>query len=141
MNRKTFSTILVGLVASAVLVGAALAAPRAATLTIRHQTKGCHTWAFTGGAWKATQQITLAKGAKLTVVDNDIMPHTLVQQSGPQAKLSTPAMRHMGARATAVFSKTGTYVFRTKAGEDYPSMSNMKTIGEDNALRLVVKVR
>jgi hypothetical protein len=141
MNRKTFSTILVGLLASAVLVGAALGAPRAATLTIRHQTKGCHTWAFTGGAWKATQQITLAKGAKLTVVDNDIMPHTLVQQSGLRAKLSTPAMRHMGARATAVFSKTGTYVFRTKAGEDYPSMSNMKTIGEDNVLRLVVTVK
>jgi hypothetical protein len=41
----------------------------------------------------------------------------------------------------AVFAKTGTYVFLTKAGEDYPSMSNMKTIGEDNVLRLVVKVR
>jgi hypothetical protein len=141
MNRKIFPTILVGVLATAVLVGAAVAAPSTSTLTIRHQTKGCHTWAFAGGGWKATQHVTLAKGAKLTVVDNDIMPHTLVQQSGPQAKLSTPAMRHMGARATAVFAKTGTYVFRTKAGEDYPSMSNMKTIGEDNVLRLVVKVR
>ena len=140
MSSKV-SIALAGLAASAVLVGAAVAAPRAATLTIRHQTKGCHTWAFTGGAWKATQQITLAKGAKLTVVDNDIMPHALVQQSGPQAKLSTPAMRHMGARATVVFSKPGKYVFKTKAGEDYPSMSNSKTIGEDNVLRLVVTVR
>jgi hypothetical protein len=140
MNRKFFSTVLIGLAAS-VLVGAAFAAPRTATLTIRHQTKGCHTWAFTEGAWKASQQVTLAKGAKLTVVDNDIMPHMLVQQSGPLATLSTPAMRHMGARATVVFSKTGTYVFKTKAGEDYPSMSHIKTIGEDNVLRLVVTVR
>jgi hypothetical protein len=135
------SIALAGLAASVVLVGAALAAPSSATLTIRHQTKGCHTWALTGGAWKASQHVTLAKGAKLTIVDNDIMPHTLVQQSGPQAKLSTPAMRRMGARATAVFAKAGTYVFKTRAGEDYPSMSNMKTIGEDNVLRLVVTVR
>jgi hypothetical protein len=140
MSSKV-SIALAGLAASAVLVGAAVAAPSAATLTIRHQTKGCHTWAFTGGAWKASQHVTLAKGAKLTIVDNDIMPHTLVQQSGPQAKLSTPTMRHMGARATAVFSKTGTYVFKTKAGEDYPSMSHIKTIGEDNVLRLVVTVK
>lgn len=141
MNRKIVSTTVIGLVAAAVLAAAALAAPRAATLTIRHQTKGCHTWAFTGGAWKASQQVTLAKGAKLTVVDNDVMPHTLVQQSGPSAKLSMPAMRHMGARATVVFSKPGTYVFKTKAGEDYPSMSNIKTVGEDNVLRLVVTVK
>jgi hypothetical protein len=141
MNRKIFSTIVIGFVVSTVLVGAALGAPRAATLTIRHQTKGCHTWAFAGGAWRASQQITLAKGAKLTVVDNDVMPHTLVQQFGPKAKLSTPAMRHMSARATVAFSKAGKYVFRTKAGEDYPSMSNVKTVGEDNVLRLVVTVK
>jgi plastocyanin len=141
MNSKHFPTILFGLVASAVLVGSALGAPRAATLTIRHQMKGCHTWAFTGGAWKATQQITLAKGARLTVVDTDVMPHTLVQQSGPQAKVSAPAMKHMGARATVVFSKTGKYVFRTNAGEDYPNMRGMKTVGEDNVLRLVVTVK
>jgi hypothetical protein len=131
---------LVALAAAAALATAAVAAPSAATLTIRHQTKGCHTWAFTGGQWKATQAITLARGAKLTVIDNDVMPHKLVQVSGPTAKLSTPAMRHMSARATVVFTKAGKYVFRTKAGEDYPSMSNVKTIGEDNVLRLVVTV-
>ena len=140
MNPK-ISIALAGLAASAVLVGAAVAAPSAATLTIRHQVKGCHTWAFTGGQWKAGQAITLARGAKLTVIDNDIMPHTLVQVSGPRAKLSTPAMRRMSARATVVFSTAGKYVFRTNAGEDYPSMSGMKTVGEDNVLRLVVTVR
>ena len=142
MNRRTLSAILGGLVAAAVVIGTAVAAPRTATLTIRHQVKGCHTWAFSGsGSWKATQAITLAKGAKLTVIDNDIMPHTLVQVSGPKAQLSTPAMRRMSARATATFPAVGKYVFRTKAGEDYPSMSDAKTVGEDNVLRLVVTVR
>ena len=141
MNRKTLVITGAAAVTSALLAGAALASPKGATLTIRHQLKGCHTWAFTGGQWKASQAITLARGAKLTVIDNDIMPHTLVQVSGPQAKLSTPAMRHMSARASVVFPAVGKYVFRTKAGEDYPSMNGMKTIGEDNALRLVVTVR
>ncbi len=139
MNRRSIWIAAAGLVTSVVLVGAAVAAPKSATLTIRHQMKGCHTWAFTGGAWNATQSVTLARGAKLTVVDNDAMPHKLVQLSGPQAKLFTPAMKHMGAQATVVFSKVGNYVFGTKAGEDYTS--GVKTIGEDNVLRLVVTVK
>ena len=32
------------------------------------------------------------------------------------------------------------YTLGTKAGEDYPSMAGMKTVGEDNVLRLVVTV-
>jgi hypothetical protein len=141
MNGKTLWTAAVALAASAALVGTAAGAPRTAALTIRHQMKGCHSWSFTGRSWKATQATTLARGAKLTVIDNDIMPHTLVQLSGPPANLTTPAMKRMSARATVTFAKAGKYVFRTKAGEDYPSMQGMKTIGEDNVLRLVVTVR
>src|SRR5439155_24475987 len=100
MKLRSMLIAVAGLVASMVLVGAAVAAPKSATLTIRHQVKGCHTWAFTGGAWNATQSITLARGAKLMIVDNDVMPHKLVQLSGPQAKLTTPAMKHMGAQAS-----------------------------------------
>jgi hypothetical protein len=139
MNRRSKWIAVAGLIASVALVGAAVAAPKSATLTIRHQMKGCHSWAFPGGAWSATQSITLARGAKLTVIDNDVMPHKLVQLSGPQAKLTTPAMNHMGAQATVVFNKAGNYVFGTKAGEDYTS--GIKTIGEDNVLRLVVTVK
>jgi hypothetical protein len=37
------------------------------------------------------------------------------------------------------FTKPGVYTFTTKAGEDY--MSGVKTIGEDNVLKLTVTVR
>lgn len=131
---------LTALVALA-LAGSALAAPRSATLTIRHQVRGCHSWSFNGSSWKASQAITLAKGATLKVVDNDVMPHKLVQLSGPKATLTHSAMAHMGATATARLLSRGTYVFKTRAGEDYPMMMKMKTIGEDNVLRLVVTVR
>jgi len=48
------------------------------------------------------------------------------------------AMTHMGASTKVVFSKAGVYRFTTRAGEDY--MSGMKTVGEDNVLRLRVTV-
>jgi hypothetical protein len=44
----------------------------------------------------------------------------------------------MGASVKVTFSKAGTYLFKTKAGEDY--MPGVKTIGEDNILRLTVTV-
>jgi hypothetical protein len=68
------------------------------------------------------------------------MPHKLVQLAGPKARLISPAMNHMSAQARIVFAKKGSYRFTTKAGEDYPSMGEMKTIGEDNVLRLNVVV-
>lgn len=128
---------LITLVALA-LAGSALAAPRAATLTIRHQTHGCHSWSLDGKSWNPTQKLSLAAGGKVTVVDNDVMPHSLIQVSGPKASLNGAAMKHMGATAKITFPAKGTYVFKTRAGEDY--MKGVKTTGEDNVLRLVVTV-
>jgi hypothetical protein len=48
-------------------------------------------------------------------------------------------MRHMSASVRVTFPKAGVYRFSTKPGEDYPGMA-MKTIGEDNVLRLAVRV-
>ena len=47
--------MLIALVALAV-AGSAFAAPRSATLTIRHQLHGCHSWSFDGSSWKASQR-------------------------------------------------------------------------------------
>ena len=44
----------------------------------------------------------------------------------------------MGASLKITLIKPGVYHFTTKAGEDY--MAGMKTIGEDNVLRLTVVV-
>lgn len=127
---------------SAVLAASALAAPTGtATLTIRHQMRGCHAWSFNGGAYKAALKITVARGTTLEVIDNDAMPHKLVQTSGSKLTLKTPAMKHMSATAHVTFSKAGVYKLTTKAGEDYPSMKGMKTVGEDNVLRLTVTVK
>ena len=121
------------------LAGSAIAAgPRSATLTIRHQMKGCHSWSADGKTWAASQKLTLTRGSTLAVVNDDVMPHRLIQVRGPSARLAHVAMTRIGATAFTGFAARGTYVFITKAGEDYSS--GMMTMGEDNSLRLVVRV-
>ena len=139
---KRFRTLTWGSLALAA-VTAAVAAPAIAhptpTITIRHEMHGCHAWSFAGGPFRSSLKVTLARSTSLTVVDNDVMPHALVQVHGPKAVLARTTMKHMGATAYIGFPTKGTYVFTTKAGEDY--MSGIKTIGEDNVLKLVVTVR
>jgi hypothetical protein len=118
--------------------GSALATRNNATITIRHQAHGCHSWSLNGKTWAPSQSTTLVRGGVLTVVDNDVMPHKLIQLRGPKASITGAAMKHISATAHVGFTVKGTYVFTTKAGEDY--MTGVKTIGEDNVLTLVVKV-
>jgi plastocyanin len=138
IGKGTFS-LLTATVAAVAVSGIASAAPASrASVVIRHQTHGCHAWSVNGGAYKATQAITLRGGATLSVTNNDVMPHTLVQTSGPAVVIPNAKMGHMSATTKVVFSHAGTYRFTTKPGEDY--MSGVKTTGPDNVLRLTVKV-
>jgi plastocyanin len=132
--------VLLALAVALGLAGAASAASSAghASLLIRHQTHGCHAWSLNGGAFKASQSITLRRGGWLTVTDNDVMSHRLIETSGPALRIANATLSHTGATLKVTFTKAGIYHFTTKAGEDY--MSGIKTIGEDNVLRLTVVV-
>ena len=141
--KKLRRTQLAGLAvigASALLAVPALASSSHAVVTIRHQMRGCHSWSVNGGAYRASQSVTIARGGTLKVVDNDVMPHKLVQVSGPKVAILRAAMAHMSAFASVHFTKAGVYTFTTKPGEDYKWAGKMKTTGEDNVLRLKVKV-
>ena len=155
-SKRMFLAIAAGAVLAAALAVSASGAANV-SLLIRHQVRGCHAWSVDGGAYKASQTVTVTRGTVLTVVDNDVMPHRLVQLAGPSVrfvnlhtgmtgagmgmsgKAAPGAMNHMGASTKVVFTRSGVYRFTTKAGEDY--MSGMKTIGEDNVLRLKVIVK
>ena len=136
--KKLISTLVLAAVTAALAAASAQASPPSYQVQIRHQLKGCHAWAISNGAYRAKQTLATAPGAQLTFVDNDVMPHTVVQLSGPKATLTTPFMHTVGATATTQLFKKGTYVFGTKAGEDY--MKGVKTVGPDNVLRLVVVI-
>ena len=154
MTRRTL--ILLGLLAAALVVAAtALGRPSgSAVLLIRHQTAHCHAWSLNGGPFKAAQAVALSAGSTLTVIDQDVMSHRLVELSGPSVTMrngtTMPMMKgyvstkpglmgHMGARTTVAFAHPGVYRFRTRAGEDY--IKGIQTTGEDNVLTLTVTVR
>jgi plastocyanin len=124
-------------------IAASAVAPAAAAptthITIRHQLQHCHTWSVDGKTWKASLSVNVARGGTIVFQNNDVMPHKLVQVSGPKLHLSSAATMHrMSATYTLRFPNAGTYRFRTTAGEDY--MKGVTTVGEDNLLRLTVTV-
>jgi plastocyanin len=132
--------LLIGALLTAMLVLAApVGAKSSAQIVIRHQMKGCHAWSVGTRAYSASQHVRVSHGTTFTLVNNDVMPHTLVQLAGPKVSLGHALLDHMGASTKFTLLKPGTYRFGTKAGEDYKGM-NMKTIGEDNVLRMIVVV-
>lgn len=135
---KAFLVVLAVGAVTAVFAGQAAAAGTVG-ITIRHQTVGCHSWAIGTGAYKPIQRLAVTTGTSLTFTDNDVMPHTLVQLMGPKVTILGAHLAKMGAHTAFRLTKPGTYVFSTKAGEDY--MKGVVTKGPDNVLRLIVTVK
>jgi hypothetical protein len=136
-------SLLLPLAIAAVLVTAVApvaAAPGHASVVIRHAVRGCHVWSVNGDTFKASQTMTLKRGGSFAVTNSDVMPHKLVLLSGPSLRIAHPMLGHMGMAITVTLTRPGVYHFTTKAGEDYPGMTNLKTIGEDNVLKLTVVV-
>ncbi len=134
---RLLAVIAVG-ITSALLAGQATASS-SITITIHHQKVGCHAWAVGSGPYKVVQTLAVKPGTTLTFTDNDVMGHTLLQLTGPNATMVGTNMDKMGAHAKIVLSKPGTYVFGTKEGNDY--YKGVITTGPDNILRLVVTVK
>jgi plastocyanin len=133
---------LVLVAAAATIAVPAASGGGATTITISHQTKGCHRWQLNDGQPKVGLSLAVRAGSSLRVVNNDVMPHRLIQQAGPKVALRHANMNRMSASMSVRFTRAGTYRFTTKAGEDYAWMKAMaKTIGEDNVLHLTVHVR
>jgi plastocyanin len=126
--------------AVALVAAAPSAASSTATITISHQMRGCHMWQLGSGQPSPTLNISLKAGTVLRFVDNDVMPHRLVQQAGPKLRLKGANMNHMSASTTVNLARKGTYRFTTKPGEDYKQFTSMKTTGEDHVLHLTVHV-
>ena len=114
-------------------------APASARLAIVHVQKGCHLWS-NGRIQAATMSLRLRPGGALTVVNNDVDVHQLVQLSGFRVSLPGPLM--MTVARTIRFQRAGVYVFKTKVVEmeGMNDMMQVETVGPDHVLRLVVTV-
>ena len=106
---------------------AAASAPGHASILIRHETHGCHAWSVNGGAFTAKHSITLRRGGWLTVTDNDVMSHRLVQTSGPALRIANATLKHMGATLKVTFTKPGVYHFQCDVHPD--TMKGTVTVG------------
>ena len=138
MNRKKRLRVAGLALAAMFTITTTASAHLPKTITIRHQLHGCHTWSFAGGPYKASLQVRIDRDSGLFVVNDDMMAHRLIQLSGAKASITKPNLNHIGAQAYVTFKHAGVYRFTTRAGADY--MKGMKTIGEDNVLRLTVTV-
>jgi hypothetical protein len=156
MNKRTImlTAAVFGAVGALASAGVAAGSSNGASLVIRHQVKGCHEWSLNGGSYGVVKTVKLSRGGTLSITDNDMMPHQLIKLSGPainerlvkpgsssMGKMMAPyaagLMPHMGATVKVTFTKPGTYKLRTKSLEDYTAI---KTVGEDNVLRVTVVV-
>ncbi|SRR6266542_911655 len=106
-------------------------------LTIQHVQKGCHVWS-NGKTTGAMMRLHLTPGQKLSVLDMDVDAHQMMQFSGPtRLHMGGPMM--MNHSRTMTFTNKGIYRLGTKTVEMKGAM-DVKTIGPDNKLRLVVTV-
>jgi plastocyanin len=143
MIRKR--TIRLAPFALAVLAALALASAAPArgttTITISHHMRGCHVLSVSSGPQRPNLSVVIALGSTLRFVNNDVMPHKLIQTAGPKLRVVHPGMNKMAATSTIKLTHKGVYRFTTRAGEDYKWAASMKTVGEDNVLHLTVRVK
>ena len=114
--------------------------PRTASLTIQHVQRGCHVWS-NGRTTGAMMRLHLKPGQTLSIMDMDVDAHQLMQLAGPaRLHIGGPMMTADGMKMT--FTRRGVYRFGTRTVEmpGMAGMADVKTIGPDNKLRLVVTV-
>ena len=84
-------------------------------------------------------RLHLKLGQKLSILDQDVDAHQMLQFSGPmRLRMGGPMMMNRGL--TLAFPKRGVYRVGTKTVEMPGGGMDVKTLGPDNHLRLVVTV-
>ena len=147
MRRIAFSAVVAGAVFVAAGCGGAEestpvsspGAPASATLAIQHVDDGCHIWSD-GRRQGSQMSVRLSSGGALTVRNNDVDVHRLIQLAGPELTLGSPMM--IGTGVAVVFPEPGTYRLATEVVEveGMDEMMEVETEGPDNELRLIVEV-
>ena len=87
-------------------------------LTIQHTQKGCHVWSD-GQTTGALMRLHLKPGQKLSILDQDVDAHQMMELAGPtQLRIGGPMMMNRGM--TLAFTKKGVYRLGTKTVERCP---------------------
>lgn len=87
------------------MAGQAATESAGAELRIAHVLRGCHVW-NSGQRRAATMRLSLPRGGRLAILDQDLDPHQLGELSGP--RLRVPAPMAMMGEARVRFAQAGT---------------------------------
>ena len=100
MRRITvlLAVALAGAVLASVATAASSPTLASANVLIRHQVAHCHAWSVNGRPFGAAQQLTLERGGTITFLNNDVMPHRLIQLVGAHVAMHNGTTMPMGAR-------------------------------------------
>jgi plastocyanin len=134
--KKLLFTLLAVTAGAFIVANTVAAGAVTKRVAIVHVQKGCHVWSV-GATRTASLRLSLHVGDRLTVVNQDLDMHKLVQVSGPPTKAG--AFMMMNQRVLVRFTTVGLYRFHTRVA-DMRGMPEAKTIGPDNKLLLAVRV-
>jgi hypothetical protein len=132
---------LVLILAAALSAASSAAATQAPTiaLSIVHYVRGCHVWSAPSRVLGPTTVITVKPGTRLKIRVSCPMDFDVRQIAGPRLALGG-ARWYTGATRALVFRKLGVYKLVAKNVQTSDE-AGLETLGEDNVLRLTVRVR
>lgn len=109
------------------------------SMSIVHVLRGCHVWALGPKQLGPTAAITVKPGTKLKLRVTCPMDFDLVQTAGPKVALGDRRF-YAGSTRVITFRKAGLYRFAAKNVQTSDEIG-LETLGDDNALRLTVRVK
>jgi hypothetical protein len=139
MRRRLALVLLGGAAITAVPV--ALASTQASTLafSIVHVVRGCHVWSTASKTVGPSPTILLKPGTRLKIRASCPMDFDLTQTAGPKLALGGTRL-YTGTIRTLVFRKPGVYKLMAMNVQTSDEV-DLETLGEDNSLKLTVRVR
>jgi hypothetical protein len=109
------------------------------SMSIVHVLRGCHVWALSSKQLGPTATVTVKPGTKLKLRVNCPMDFDIVQVAGPRLALGDPRF-YTGSTRVIVFKKAGLYRFAAKNVQTSDEVG-LETLGDDNGLRLTIRVK
>ena len=109
------------------------------SMSIVHVVSGCHIWALGSKQLGPVSTVTVKAGTRVRLRVDCPMDFRLTQVAGPRVALGDPRF-YTGTTRVIVFRKVGVYKLVAKNLQTSDEVG-LETLGDDNTLRLAIRVR
>lgn len=139
MKRRLALVLLVGAAVTAVPIAVASTQASTLALSIVHVVRNCHVWSTGSKTLGPVATISVKPGTRLNLRVSCPMDFDLRQTAGPKLALGGSRL-YTGTTRKLVFRKAGLYKLVAKNVQTSDEIG-LETLGEDNFLKLIVRVR